>query len=189
VTVRVTPRSGAWSDINERRGSSEVRTERYADVGMDHGVAPEGAGYAYVMLPGASRAATAAYSLAPDIRILAQSADASAVEERALDAVAVSVWNPEGASVERDGRATWLTTDAACLITVERDGDDYLVSLADPTQAHEGVISLTLELGDVMAVADSSRVRAQGIEGGVRVEFDVSGMRGAALTARLRPVT
>lgn len=52
-------RTGAWADINTT-SSPERRTRRWQTLWLDHGTDPADAGYAYVLLPGATRAETAA---------------------------------------------------------------------------------------------------------------------------------
>ncbi|MGE0431974.1 MAG: polysaccharide lyase family 8 super-sandwich domain-containing protein [Planctomycetota bacterium] len=54
VTLTLAARSGSWHDINHRYGSDEMLTRDVFTLGMDHGVKPDGAGYAYVLQPAAS---------------------------------------------------------------------------------------------------------------------------------------
>jgi hypothetical protein len=87
-------RSGAWKDINAGY-SATVQTAQYETIWFDHGVAPTGASYAYITLPGKTKAETAAYAANPAITILQNDASAQAVSHDRLGLVAVNFWAPK----------------------------------------------------------------------------------------------
>ncbi|MFF4566409.1 polysaccharide lyase 8 family protein [Streptomyces sp. NPDC001435] len=112
-------RTGAWSDINTT-STAERRTRLWQTLWLDHGTDPTDAGYAYVLLPGASRHAVAARAADRHwLSVLANDARAQAVAVPSLGLTAANFWQagtagPLGASggasvlVRRHGRTATL---------------------------------------------------------------------------------
>ncbi|MFF8954428.1 polysaccharide lyase 8 family protein [Streptomyces sp. NPDC014894] len=87
-------RSGAWSDINTG-GSDERATRRYQTLWIDHGTDPVNAGYAYLLMPGASRRAVAARAAGRRrVLVLANSAARQAVAVPSVGLTAANFWRP-----------------------------------------------------------------------------------------------
>ncbi|MFJ4624524.1 polysaccharide lyase 8 family protein [Streptomyces sp. NPDC088812] len=135
VTVLREERTGRWSDI--RTGSSTtVLTDRYLTLYVDHGTDPVDASYAYVLLPGAGAARTAAHAARGRalLTVLANTAQAQGVHAPALGVTAVNFWAA--------GTVGDLTASAPCSVLIRRRGDGTTVlCAADPTRT---LRSLTL---------------------------------------------
>ncbi|WP_055700729.1 polysaccharide lyase 8 family protein [Streptomyces silaceus] len=120
-------RTGSWRDINtgaDTGGSATPVTRRYLTLWFDHGTSPAGASYAYVLLPGASASATAAWARARPVRILANDATAQAVEARREGLLAAHFWRP--------GRVGGLSSSGAGTVLVRRGPRGVSVAVADP---------------------------------------------------------
>lgn len=120
-------RTGAWRDIDtgaDTGGTSTPLTRRYLTLRLDHGVAPQAARYAYVLLPGASAAATAVWSASRPVRVLANSSGVQAVEARRHGLTAAHFW--------RAGSVAGLTSDGPATVLVRRTGGTTSVAVADP---------------------------------------------------------
>ncbi|MFF3835665.1 polysaccharide lyase 8 family protein [Streptomyces sp. NPDC002458] len=131
-------RTGSWRSVNtgaDTGGSSVELTRRYLTLWVDHGVSPTDARYAYVLLPGASAAATALWSLSHPVRVLANDAVAQGVEVRRPGLTAVNFW--------AGGSVGGITASGACSVLVRRDGPRVSVAVADPGRT---LTSLTVEL-------------------------------------------
>ncbi|WP_406089839.1 polysaccharide lyase 8 family protein [Streptomyces sp. NBC_01013] len=131
-------RTGTWRAINtgaDTGGSADPVTRRYVTLWMDHGISPTDAAYAYVLLPGASAAATAVWSRSRPVRIVANDATAQAVEDRRTALTAVHFWGA--------GSAAGITASGPATVLVRRRGAHVSVAVADPgrTQAQ---VSLAL---------------------------------------------
>ncbi|MFC4015707.1 polysaccharide lyase 8 family protein [Nonomuraea purpurea] len=105
--------------LRESRAGGGV-TRDYVTLWLDHGVDPRAAGYAYLLLPGASRERTRARAADPGVRVLANTARLQAVHVPALGLTAAAFWNA--------GTAGDLTASAPCAVLV-RDG---ALTVADP---------------------------------------------------------
>ncbi|MCS0636631.1 polysaccharide lyase 8 family protein [Streptomyces sp. LP05-1] len=117
-------RTGAWRDINGT-GSTERRTRRYLTLWLDHGTDPVDAGYAYVLLPGAGRARTAARARDPyRYTVLANTAGRQGIAVRRLGLTAANFW--------RAGTVGALTVAGAASVLVRRRGRTATVWLAEP---------------------------------------------------------
>ncbi|MFF1930879.1 polysaccharide lyase 8 family protein [Streptomyces sp. NPDC058228] len=131
-------RTGPWRAINtgaDTGGSTDPVTRRYVTLWVDHGVSPTDAGYAYVLLPGATAAATAVWSYSRPVRIVANDATAQAVEARRHGLTAVNFWGA--------GTAAGITASGPASVLVQRRGPELTVAVADPSRTQT---SLTVEL-------------------------------------------
>jgi len=123
-------RSGAWREIN-RRGPATVVSARYRTLWFDHGRMPNGATYAYVILPGKSEAETASYAGSPAVRILENNGDVQSVIHAGLGIRAVNFWTgaKSAAGIGSDGVASVLVHQANGVLDI---------AASDPTQANTG---------------------------------------------------
>ncbi|WP_190018585.1 polysaccharide lyase 8 family protein [Streptomyces lucensis] len=122
-------RTGAWGDINAD-GAGERRTRRWQTLWLDHGTDPVDAAYAYVLLPGASRAETAAR--AADRHWLSVLAN-----DAACQAVAVPRAGLTGASFWRAGTVGDLTASAGASVLVVRRGRRATLCVSEPPRTGE----------------------------------------------------
>ncbi|HCA86025.1 MAG TPA: lyase [Streptomyces sp.] len=108
-------RTGSWRDINA--GSSpEPVTRRYVTLWHDHGTDPDGAGYAYLLMPGASAPTVAARADDPDwLTVLANTGRAQGVAIPSLGLTAVNFWQP--------GEAGPLTASGPASVLLRRGAD------------------------------------------------------------------
>ncbi|QEV21438.1 polysaccharide lyase 8 family protein [Streptomyces alboniger] len=120
-------RTGSWRDINtgaDTGGGTTPLTRRYLTLWLDHGTSPSAAAYAYVLLPGASASATAAWAQARPVRIVANDATVQAAEARRAGLLAAHFWRP--------GTAAGLTASGPGTVLVRRDHRGASVAVADP---------------------------------------------------------
>jgi chondroitin AC lyase len=114
------PQSGAWADLGG--GSSPERlTADVFSLWIDHGAHPDGSRYAYVLLPGSTAEATAAYLAHPRVEILAQTDAAHAVRHAELGITAAVFFAP--------GKVADIEADRPCIVLVRKDR----LSVCDPT--------------------------------------------------------
>ncbi|MGD6747788.1 polysaccharide lyase 8 family protein [Streptomyces sp. BH106] len=120
-------RTGTWRSLNtgaDTGGSTTPVTRRYATLWFDHGPSPESASYAYVLLPGATAAATAAWSRSTPVRVRTNNATVQAVESPRLGLLAAHFW----AAGSVDG----LRADGPGTVLVRRRDDGITVAVSDP---------------------------------------------------------
>ncbi|MFJ6129911.1 polysaccharide lyase 8 family protein [Streptomyces griseoviridis] len=122
-------RTGAWSDINST-STGERATRRWQTLWLDHGTDPVDARYRYVLLPGASRAGTAARAADPHwLTVLANDTIAQAVHVPAAGLTAATFWGPGGA-----GR---LTASAGASVLVREVGRSATLWVSEPPRTGE----------------------------------------------------
>ncbi|MFE9775949.1 polysaccharide lyase 8 family protein [Streptomyces sp. NPDC005931] len=148
-------RTGAWSDINTG-GTRERRTRRWQTLWLNHGTDPVDAGYAYVLLPGATRSAVA--RRAADrrrLRILANDPVRQAVAVPPLGLTAANFWRP--------GTAGALTATSAASVLVRRRGRTATLCVSGPTRTGEPLeIVWDRPTGDAVRADDTVRILATG---------------------------
>ncbi|MBV9079769.1 MAG: hypothetical protein JO102_01475, partial [Elusimicrobia bacterium] len=124
VVVRRETRAGRWIDIGASGTSSFTHT--FLQIRVDHGESPEGAGYAYVIVPGVNAATMAAYAASPPVSILRRDESAHAVRQAALGEVGAVFWAP--GSVDR------VTANHPCVVFYREKGPEFRIAAADPAQ-------------------------------------------------------
>ncbi|KUL39853.1 lyase [Streptomyces sp. NRRL F-4489] len=144
--ARCEDRTGRWSDINTTSVSDPV-TRRYLTLWHDHGVDPEGAGYAYLLMPGATAAATAARAADRRwLRVLANDDGRQAVAVRSLGVTAAVFWRAgEAGQLAVGGPAAVLVREPAgqgagrtatvCAAAPERTGEALEITWSRPVRA------------------------------------------------------
>lgn len=117
-------RTGAWSDINT--GSTTDRaTRRWQTLWLDHGTDPTDATYVYLLMPGASRHATAARAADRHwLSVLANDATRQAVHVPSLGLTAANFWQA--------GTAGPLTASAGASVLVRRRGRTATLCVSEP---------------------------------------------------------
>ncbi|MFF4601296.1 polysaccharide lyase 8 family protein [Streptomyces sp. NPDC001339] len=150
LKVRREARTGSWHDINSS-SSPEEFTRRYLTLWHDHGTDPDGARYAYLLMPGATAGALA--ERAADrhwLTVLANDAGRQAIAVHPLGVTAANFW--------RAGRAGELCSSgpASVLVRERQDGR--------PGAAHGRTVQLCVAApdrsGDMVEITWSRPVRA-----------------------------
>ncbi|GAA4234382.1 polysaccharide lyase 8 family protein [Streptosporangium album] len=118
----------------ERTGGPDPVTRSYVTLWLDHGVDPGSADYVYLLLPGASLAATRARAADPGwARVLANTARQQGVQVPSLGITAVNFWN--------GGAVGGLAASAPCAILVREGGDGTAtLTVSDPRRDLGGLI-------------------------------------------------
>ncbi|MEU2951699.1 polysaccharide lyase 8 family protein [Streptomyces xanthochromogenes] len=172
VRVRREERTGRWSDLNKGSATTPV-SRRYLTLWADHGTDPSGAGYAYVLMPGASAAQTAARAAAGGWpTVLANTDDQQGVAVPALGFTGVNFWF--------GGTAGALTASAPCSVMISERGDGTaVICVSDPMRAQT---SLTLTWRRAVASVTARPATLTGATTGASLTLafgDLSGTGGA----------
>ncbi|MEV0387673.1 polysaccharide lyase 8 family protein [Nonomuraea sp. NPDC050643] len=133
----VETRTGRWRDINtgdDTKGALDPVTRRYVTFWFDHGENPYEAGYAYILLPNATRERTRKFRGLRPVRVLANTAEVQAVQARALF----------GATFWAAGTAGIVEVDAPCMVMLRRASERLHLSVSDPSRTVD-VVRITLD--------------------------------------------
>ncbi|MEU9479873.1 polysaccharide lyase 8 family protein [Streptomyces sp. NPDC048191] len=125
-------RDGSWSTIN-KAGSTTVLNREYLTMYVDHGTDPANASYAYLLLPGATAAATRARAADRHwLTVLANTDGQQGVAVRSLGFTGVNFWF--------GGTVGTLTASApACVMISERGDGTAVVAVSDPMRMRTGL--------------------------------------------------
>lgn len=127
--VRAGKQSGSWYRIN-RSGSNVGVSGKVFTLWIDHGAAPSGSGYAYIVVPGIGAAGMAAYDTAA-IQIIRNTPDLQAVAQRDPDVLLVVFYT---AGTLADGPVS-IGVDHPCMVLIRNvHGLHPVIHVADPTQ-------------------------------------------------------
>ncbi|WP_405115607.1 polysaccharide lyase 8 family protein [Paenibacillus sp. FSL K6-1217] len=150
-------RPGSWQAINAAGSSAEI--ERfYQTLWFDHGAAPEGDTYAYVLLPGRSQAETAGFAEHSGLSILELNDRVHAVEDTETGLLAVHFWQP---GWYRSGR---IACSSQASIVLHKNPAGWSLAIADPTQVQRCPIEIEISIGN--STSDGTEVKAEAEAGG-----------------------
>ncbi|MFI8527220.1 polysaccharide lyase 8 family protein [Promicromonospora sukumoe] len=193
-------RTHTWREINVKYGIDTPVTRPYLTAWLDHGAAPDGGSYAYVLLPAASpeqtRLFSAACGTADGLRVLAHDDGLHAV---ALGgSVAANFWGagrvtldgaaaPGASGAHRAGLVGALVADGAASVVLHTEPPaggqrTTRVALSDPTQTREQVV-LDLEVPGLTLVGADDGVTVTRRGAGWRLVADGVALRGATVSA------
>jgi chondroitin AC lyase len=137
--LRLGPQSGAWSDCGLE--SLEPLTLNVLNAGLDHGVRPRGAIYAYAVLPG--READAAFADDPARLVLVCNTPAQQAVWHAGERRGHAVFYEPGTVALPDGQR--IGVDRPCIVLYHpRPEGTMELTVAQPEQ-REGLITFRLE--------------------------------------------
>jgi len=122
---------GVRCGLQESRDSNDkgVTRARYAKAWIEHGVAPDGAGYEYVVMVQPSAAQVAGFWDAPAHRVLSRDAKAHVVADAETASTGYAIFDPK-TTLPREGVV--LEVARPCLVIVSTRGPDITLAVADP---------------------------------------------------------
>ncbi|MFP3987169.1 polysaccharide lyase 8 family protein [Streptomyces sp. E11-3] len=174
-------RTGRWSDIN-RGGATTAIARKYLTLWIDHGTDPTDASYAYLLMPGASTAQTAARAADTGwLRILANTNDQQGVSVPSLGFTGVNFWF--------GGTVDTLTASAPCAVMISEKSDGTaVICVSDPMRMRTS-LTLTWDRPVTKVLAKPATVTSATTGSALKLTFgDLTGTAGATqkITVRLR---
>ena len=128
VTLRAAVQSGSWSGLNTSQSSTLV-TGSVFSLQVGHGTAPSGAAYSYVVLPGASGSAVAAYAAAPAVRILANTRTLQAARHDAMKLTQAAFYASGSLAT---GSGATLSVREPALVMYDESASAAVLSVSNP---------------------------------------------------------
>lgn len=177
-------RSGTWRAINNRASSpTDSRTRTYITLWFDHGAAPVRQTYAYVLLPGATAAATASYAAAPAIT-LSENSDAAQYACGVFPDSTVHgavFWNDASYS------SGLMTANTSVFALLRQTSTAIDIALADPTEARTASIVVTVNIANSGVHAADPSITVTRTATSATLTFDPTGAKGQSKTVTLKP--
>jgi hyaluronate lyase len=129
-------RTGSQSQIMSA-GSTTTNTNNFFTMWFSHGVNPTNASYSYVVMPGYSASAAAAYASDPPVSIVENSTNAQCVRQTQLGITAANFWQSTNYT------SGSISVNAKSSVLVQSNGAYIDLSISDPTQTNKGSISVS----------------------------------------------
>lgn len=127
-------RTGTWAAINTG-GTTDELTRRYLTLWLDHGVNPTNASYAYLVMPGATAAATAARAAATGWLVtLANTAAQQGVSVPSLGFTGINFWSA--------GTVGGVTASIPACVMIRVSGTTATICVSEPPRSG-GSLDLT----------------------------------------------
>ena len=128
-------RTGTWQALNTAQSATPVSVDVFTLL-LNHGAAPAGASYSYLVAPGLTAAGMPSFPLA-NYSILRNDTSVQAVKDLAGAKTAATFWGA--------GSVDGITCDAKANLLVTRSARFLDVAVCDPTQANTGNISIEIQ--------------------------------------------
>lgn len=173
-------RTGAWRDINAG-GPTTTLTAKYQTLWFDHGMAPSGAAYSYIVLPGLGAADTAAYAASPAIQIVRNDASVQSVQHAALGIQAANFWTNAG------DNAAGISSDSIASVLVNQGGGTIDIAAADPTQLNAGTIHIEVAASASSVISADDGVTVDQLAPTIRLSVNVKNAQGRSFRVSLAP--
>ena len=141
VVARAGPQSGAWTSIEERSTRRDPVTQDVFSLWIDHGARPQGASYAYMVIPGLTPDTFPTFTENTPVRVLSNSPELQAVYVSDQQVVQAAFYKAGSLAV---GEGRTIRVDVPCLLMLRLREDAADLSVADPTQKL-GRIQVTLD--------------------------------------------
>lgn len=130
---------------------ANVGDNAFCEFWLSHGTAPQGATYAYVLLPEMSQKEVKSYCKKPQVEILSNTPSLQAVHHKSLGITAFNFWSA--------GTYGILSSDGVAAIMMRQNGDNLYLSVSEPTwQRSSQVLTLDGQWNLVSAVPDDNIV-------------------------------
>jgi chondroitin AC lyase len=133
LTVSNQTATGNWRQINHQAWATEEPVQKDVfSLWLDHGIKPQNAGYAYIVVPGINGEAIDNYKRKSEIVILANTTDLQAVQHKGLKTTEI-VFYKEGSI--KLSKYLSVTADSPCMVMVKTNGEKIEdLSVSDPTR-------------------------------------------------------
>lgn len=178
-TLRET-RSGSWYDVNHGLGSTNIYSNTYLNMRIDHGAAPVDATYSYVVLPNKSATEVSSYATSPRVRVMTNCATVQAACNTALNIYGANLWVDTPVTING-----LFMLDKRCSAMVAF-GNTVKVTLSDPTQGNTGTVSATIyKLGTEVLSADPGVTDIQ-LSPNIKVTANVADKLGRSIQANIK---
>ncbi|MFC5802669.1 polysaccharide lyase 8 family protein [Streptomyces formicae] len=168
--------TGSWSQINAG-GTTTPDSRQYVQLQRDHGTNPTGAGYAYILLPNATAAQTAARAASPNVTVLSNTAQIQAISHSGLGITMANFFAAGTA-----GPIT-VSGNAASVVLREQAGT-LTVGVSDPTQALT-TLDVTIARSGYTTADPGPGVTVLALGSQIRLRIDVAAAKGATRSAVL----
>jgi len=142
LQLRNTTATGNWRQINHQAWATteEVQKEVFS-VGIDHGIQPEAAQYAYIVLPNVDALKANAYQKNPAVTVLANSPQIQAVQHLETNRSQIVFYQAGEIQLNKN---LSLKVDQACMVMITADENEiYQLVVSDPSHKRN---KLTLEV-------------------------------------------
>jgi chondroitin AC lyase len=140
LTLATGTRTGSWSRIGT--GSPEELTRDVFDLRIEHGPGPDGAEYAYIVLPAVTAEEAQRYAQDPPVEILANTPALQACRHPGVGVTGLAFYEAGAAELEGLPR---IEVDRPCLLLWRETDAGVTLSASDPSH---GTGTLTVTVGD-----------------------------------------
>ncbi len=170
ITLVKEQRTGKYSDINEGFPNSQVYTENYQKVLLNHGQKPIDEKYAYVLLPNATKQGLENYAKQNRIEILSNEKANQSVKDTVTGITAANLW-------AANQTVAGITFSHPASVLLQEESNKAKVTVANPLQTNE---ILTLNFSKAVKTVIHADENITISEDGRSAQVQTAGMTGGS---------
>jgi chondroitin AC lyase len=154
LNIHNTEATGNWRQINHQAwATTETVRKHVFTLWLDHGVQPQNAGYAWIVVPGIKATSAAAYSKQLPVKVLANTSDLQAVQHTGSRRTGIVFY--KAGSIQVSNQLTVAATHPCIVMITANGASASAITVTDPTQklnslqlkVNERTISVQLPMG------------------------------------------
>jgi chondroitin AC lyase len=130
ILLRNAVQVGSWNAISKSLSRDNISRDVFS-LCIDHGAKPLNSTYSYVVVPGVSEKQARAYAEKPQVEVLNNTVDIQAVTNHNLKLSQIVFYKPGKLKIDK---MITVKVNKACLLMIQKNGNELRMSLADPTQ-------------------------------------------------------
>ncbi|MGL4850381.1 MAG: polysaccharide lyase family 8 super-sandwich domain-containing protein [Clostridium sp.] len=178
INLKRENREGSWKDVNTG-GSSDIVTDNYMTMWLDHGVKPTNGSYEYFIIPNASKKDMKEFKEENEIKIIKNEKAVQAIKSDD-EVLAMNVFEDGETIVEN-----FKIYNKASIIAKE-DDNILELSISDPTMENKSGIKFEInqKLGKVIQANDRISVTKE--NGKTILNVDTNGLKGESLKIKFK---
>lgn len=175
-------RSGKMSDLGDyNTGLNSVLTRNYLTMYKSHGMNPVNDSYAFVLLPNRQHSDTSTYSTSPDVQILKHEENTHAVYEKNLNILGLANFSTQKGTVDAYGIPAYMSVDGIATVMSQESGQTLSLSVADPTQASTGTVTVTINRAATAIISKDPRVNVVQTTPYIQLDINTGGSKGQSI--------
>lgn len=179
LTIQKETRTGSWFDINQPNGPKDPIQRSYFTVWFDHGKNPVNETYAYILLPGMSRAETKNYAKKPNSIILVNTPKVQAVYNKKEQVTGINFWEAPGHFVEN------VFVDTPASVIVKETKNELVIGISDPSQIQKTISVVINRKVRKVALADPE-IEVLSVSPNLKLKVNVENALGSTKTITVK---
>lgn len=184
LQLQVEQRVQSWNLMNnyEKFKEDSPKENYFFTAWMNHGTGPKNQSYAYVILPNQLPEQLKVYQETPKVAILRNDESVHSVKHLEKNILGINFWTKESAEKGYMGIHADAPLSILCINTEKK----CEISVADPTQKHEGILTIVIDQEIAQILSKDKTVEVIPKDGKSMIKIQVKDTQGQSQRLKVR---